>query len=172
LALAGRQSEADEWLLEGFRNVGDPDLLITVYERQIRGTDPVTLLEAWDESLKDLSDDGWYLLTTAWIAQRHGLTEEAIERFRRIPPDSPAWAHSQILRGAFDARRGHAQDAAAALSTATWAWIRLPFVWRCAGCGEISRQANYLCSTCGGWESFRMIRPYGSEEALAAKLVG
>lgn len=167
----GRGDEAGRWLLEGFRNTGDPDLLLTAYEEMQAQFDPVGLLAYWDEQLSDLGDDDWYLLTSGWVALRHGLNEEGGERLRRIEVDSPAYAHACIVLGGSAAERGHMHEAAGYFRDATWPWVQLPFVWSCTACGGLARHAAYVCPRCGGWESYRMIRPYSVGEPDVRPLV-
>lgn len=163
-----RADEAVAWLLEGYRNTGDPDLLMRAYEYQRRRVDPLTLLSHWDERLGDLRDDGWLLLTTGWIALRHGLVEEGVQRLGRIAPQSPAAGHARVLVALFEAGRGHVREALAAAARALGPWYDLPFVWRCGVCETYARQAPFVCPQCRHWESFQLVRPIGDEEPALA----
>lgn len=167
----GRDDEALAWLLEGYRNTGDPDLLMRAYRHQLRTKDPLSLLEDWDERLGDLADDGWLLLTSGWIALRHGLVEEGGRRLRRIEPTSEAAAHAAYLRAIFEAERKHVQEALAAAVEAGRAWYELPFVWRCSRCEAFEARAPFICPHCGEWESYQLMRPLGLQEPAARGMV-
>ncbi|RMF15397.1 MAG: tetratricopeptide repeat protein [Candidatus Dadabacteria bacterium] len=157
--------------IEGFRNTGNPDLLLLAQRLLQDELDPVALLARLDDELSDVRDDPWFLLTTGWLALRHDLVEEATRRLSSIAPDQPAAAHADIVQGVLEYDRGHYRDAAAHMERAAWAWRHLPFLWRCGGCGELSRSYPVTCPRCGGFQSFRMIRPYSAEEPAASRLI-
>lgn len=164
LASQDREDEAVSWLLEGFRNTGDPDLLMRAYEFQQRRIDPLALLEHWDARLGDLAEDGWLRLTTGWIALRHGLVEEGVRRLSAIAAESPAAAHARAMIAAFEAERGHVREAVEAATEAIRPWYDLPFVWRCGVCETYARQAPFVCPRCRNWESYQIVRPIGAAE--------
>ena len=171
LKAQGDSAGAIAMVLAGFRNTGQPDLLQAAYELQVQATTPVELLAQWDDALGDLSDDGWYLLTTGWIALRHGIVEEGVKRLQEIASDDPAYAHAQIVMGGMNVERGHVSDGSAMLVRGNWPWIQIPFVWNCGNCGQLERYAPVNCNGCGAFQSYRLTRPYTIEEPAVAKLV-
>lgn len=157
--------------LEGFRNSGQVDLLLGAYEAQAQILTPIELLAKWDDDLSDLADDGWYQLTTGWIALRHGIVEEGVKRLQEIASDDQAYAHAQIVLGGMNIERGHIQAGSAMLMRGNRPWMELPFLFACNGCGQLDRRVPVICGQCGAFQSFRMLRPFTVDEPNVTRLV-